>query len=52
MSDFVQAMLNLLFWPFSQISDTYFFVVVGGVFFFCFSLAFIMKLMHLFIGRR
>lgn len=52
MTDFVTSMLNLVFWPFSQVTDTYFFVVIAGVFLFCFSLAFIMKLMHLFIDRR
>ena len=52
MTDFVASMLDLVFWPFSQVTDTYFFVVISGVFLFCFSLSFILKLMHLFIDRR
>ena len=47
MSDFVTALLDLLFFPFSQ-SDSVLLLFVFGVFLFCFAFALIKKLMRVF----
>lgn len=47
MSDFVTALLDLLFFPFSR-SDSVLFLFVFGVFLFCFAFALIKKLMRVF----
>ena len=46
-SDLVEALLDLLFFPFS-LSDNSFFLVVFGVFLFCFSFVLIKRLMRFF----
>ncbi len=45
--DLVEALLNLLFFPFS-LSDNSLFLVVFGVFLFCFSFVLIKRLMRSF----
>lgn len=45
--DLVEALLNLLFFPFS-LADNSFFLVVFGVFLFCFSFVLIKRLMRSF----
>mgnify|MGYP006974125706 FL=1 len=46
-SDLVEALLDLLFFPFS-LSDNSLFLVVFGVFLFCFSFVLIKRLMRFF----
>lgn len=47
MTDFVHALLELLFFPFDK-SDSVLFVTVFGVFLFCFSFFIIKRIMRLF----
>lgn len=50
MSDFVLALLDLLFFPFDKV-DSVLFMTVFGVFLFCFAFKFIRVLMSIFIRR-
>ncbi len=47
MEDFILGLLDLLFFPFR--SDSLFFVVIAGVFLFCFSFSLIRKIMRFFL---